>query len=112
MQSRRSSLLLKSGKANVLTWPQELGHPVQWMRTFLGMSSCCSTFATIDMALFLVSMTATPQYCSTAAQSLIAHAIASAMDDVCTYPRELQLSSDYARGLFVPVTAYKMTFGG
>ena len=48
----------------LLTWPQELGQPVQWMRTFLGISSCCSSFSVIAMARFLVSMIATPQYCS------------------------------------------------
>ncbi len=53
-----------TGQGHVLTWPQELGHPVQWMRTFLGMSSCCSSFSTIAMALFLVSITASPQNCS------------------------------------------------
>ena len=47
-----------------LTWPQELGQPVQWMRTFLGISSCCSSFSVIAIARFLVSMIATPQYCS------------------------------------------------
>ena len=48
----------------LLTWPQELGQPVQWMRTFLGISSCCSSFSVIAIARFLVSMIATPQYCS------------------------------------------------
>ena len=43
------------------TWPQELGQPVQCMRTFLGRSSCCSSFSTIAMARFLVSIIATPQ---------------------------------------------------
>ena len=47
-----------------LTWPQEFGQPVQWMRTFLGISSCCSSFSVMAIARFLVSMIATPQYCS------------------------------------------------
>ena len=47
--------------AGRLTWPQELGQPVQCMRTLRGKSSCCSSLATMSMARFLVSMMATPQ---------------------------------------------------
>lgn len=43
------------------TWPQEFGQPVQWILTASGMSSCCSSFSTTAMALFLVSIIATPQ---------------------------------------------------
>ena len=50
-------------------WAQELGQPVQWMRTFLGMSSCSSSLRTIAIARFFVSMIATPQNCATRAQN-------------------------------------------
>ena len=48
-------------KVWIHTCPQELGQPVQWILTASGMSSCCSSFSTTAMALFLVSMIATPQ---------------------------------------------------
>ncbi len=44
---------------------QELGQPVQCMRTGLGKSSCSSSFRTIAIARFFVSMIATPQNCRT-----------------------------------------------
>ena len=44
-----------------LTCPQELGQPVQCMRTGRGNSSCSSSFVTTAIARFLVSMMARGQ---------------------------------------------------
>lgn len=60
---RKRSLKRRRRRSSKPTCPQELGHPVQWMRTGRGKSSCCSSFSTIAMARFLVSMTASPQNC-------------------------------------------------
>ena len=81
-------MLPGSGRA----WAQEFGQPVQWMRTFLGMSSCSSSLLTIAIARFFVSMMATPQNCAARTTDVTINAckvgdVASAGLFVYTYMR-------------------------
>ena len=57
----RQWVVREGGEGWGVTCPQELGQPVQWILTGSGTSSCSSSFSIMALALFLVSMMATPQ---------------------------------------------------
>lgn len=64
LQDPRASRTTRPASARARACAQELGQPVQCMRTLLGMSSCSSSLLTTAIARFFVSMMATPQNCA------------------------------------------------